>query len=252
MPEHKLPRKAIQKLEPVRIFEQAVDQIRDLILSGELEVGQKLPTEMELSKLLNVGRSSVREALRVLEAEGLVEVRRGSGTYVTSNQPLNNHTIDLREWLKLREETLEQVLEVRESIEGLAAGLAAERATPEQIQQIWEISLSFSDKLKHIDEHTAIQTSVFNELSQLDAAFHLQISQASGNDIANEIISHIIPAFQESNKAVLYLYRTALLAKEEHKQIAMSIQTRNSQAAEAAMRHHIQRVRQDILQAIGN
>lgn len=250
MQDNPLSRKSIQKVEPVRIFEQAVDQIRDLILSGQLEIGEKLPTEMELSKLLNVGRSSVREALRVLEAEGLVEVRRGSGTYVTNNRPFNSHSVDLRQWLKLREESLEQVLEVRESIEGLTAGMAAERATPDQVQKILEISQAISEQLREIDENSANQAEFFQELSQLDVNFHLQISQASGNDIANEIINHIIPAFQESNRAVIYLYRKALLMDKEHREIALAIQARDRQAAEAAMRHHIQRVRQDILQAI--
>ena len=126
----------IRKVEPVRIFEQAVDQIRSLVLNGELSLGDKLPTEMELSKLLNVGRSSVREALRVLEAEGLVEVRRGSGTYITRNHRCNNRSNDLVQWLLLREESLEQVFEVRESIEGLSAGIGAKHATPEQVQKI--------------------------------------------------------------------------------------------------------------------
>ncbi len=84
---------------------------------------------MELSKLLDVGRSSVREALRVLEAEGLIEVRRGSGAYVCLSPPFNNHTGELAQWLHNREQTLEQVLEVRESIEGLTAALAAGHAS---------------------------------------------------------------------------------------------------------------------------
>ncbi len=250
MQENLPPRKVIQKVEPVRIFEQAVDQIRDLILKGELAVGEKLPTEMELSKLLNVGRSSVREALRVLEAEGLVEVRRGSGTYVTSNRPMNNHSIDLRQWLKLREDTLEQVLEVRESIEGLTAGLAAERATPEHILKIGEFTDLISQKISQMDENGGNHDEFFDELSRLDVAFHLQISQAAGNDIAAEIINHIIPTFQESNRAVIYLYRKALLMDSEHREICNAIQAHDSLGAEAAMRHHIQRVRQDILQAI--
>jgi GntR family transcriptional repressor for pyruvate dehydrogenase complex len=243
-------RRTIQKVEPVRIFEQAVDQIRNLILSGELEIGEKLPTEMELSRLLNVGRSSVREALRVLEAEGLVEVRRGSGTYVTRNQPITSRAMDLKQWLKLREETLEQVLEVRESIEGLTAGLAAQHSTPEQIEVIEDILKSTSQNLRKMDENGDNHEEYYDELSRLDSAFHLQISQASGNDIANEIINHIIPSFQESNRAVIYLYRKALLMESEHREILEAIRAQDRRAAEISMRRHIQRVRQDILGVI--
>ena len=106
--------KEFQKLEPVRVFEQVVQQIRELIVSGELQVGDKLPPEQELERQLSVSRSSIREALRVLEAEGLVEVRRGSGTYITSSTGRNRSRDEVANWLEQREEFLVQELEVRE------------------------------------------------------------------------------------------------------------------------------------------
>lgn len=240
---------SIQKVEPVRILEQAVDQIRNLIRSGELEPGEKLPTEMELGRLLDVGRSSVREALRVLEAEGLVEVRRGSGTYVSTAQKLSNHNGELAQWLHNREQTLEQVLEVRESIEGLTAALAASRASKEQLEKMSALVSEFNQKIKDINEDTSFSENLFDELARLDAAFHLEISNASGNDIAAEIINHILPAFNQSNKTVIYLYRKALLADKEHLRILQAIQAGDKDLAEKTMRQHIQRVRKDVTDA---
>jgi GntR family transcriptional repressor for pyruvate dehydrogenase complex len=67
----------------VRLFEQAVDQIKELIMEGELQPGDKLPSETHLSRELDVSRSSIREALRALESQGIIEVRSGAGAYVT-------------------------------------------------------------------------------------------------------------------------------------------------------------------------
>ncbi len=75
----------LQKVAPVRIFEQAVEQLRELIMTGRLLPGDRLPTEQELCRQLSIHRSTVREALRVLEAEGLVECG-GYGRYVIDNQ----------------------------------------------------------------------------------------------------------------------------------------------------------------------
>jgi len=74
-----------RQARPVRLFEQAVDQIKKLIISGHLRPGDKLPSENELSHLLNVSRSSVREALRALESNGLIQVKSGAGAYVSDD-----------------------------------------------------------------------------------------------------------------------------------------------------------------------
>ncbi len=233
----------LQKIAPFRVFEQAVEQIRELISAGTWVPGQRLPTEQDLSIQLNVSRSSVREALRVLEAEGLVEVKRGSGTYVCEPRANRRMGSDLARWLEQREETIEQVLQVRESIEGLSASLAANHATNNEIEDIQAILTNQITKVNElVDENERIK-----ELAILDAAFHIAISTASGNDIAEEIISHILPAFNESNKAVLYLSRRAPRMIKEHGEIMAALKARDSAAAEKAMREHIRRVREEIV-----
>ncbi|MCK4897409.1 MAG: FadR family transcriptional regulator, partial [Anaerolineales bacterium] len=125
-----------QKLSSIRVFEQAVEQIRELILSGAFTPGEKLPAEQELSRQLDVSRSSIREALRVLEAEGIIEVKRGAGAFVASNPFQNAIRSEYVRWLAKREESLIQLLQVRESMEGLTAGLAASRADKEVIEKL--------------------------------------------------------------------------------------------------------------------
>ena len=122
-----------RKLAPVRIFEQVVNQIRDMILNGVFHPGDKLPSEQELERQFSVSRSSIREALRVLEYDGFVEVRRGSGTFVADYAERRNGRIEVARWLEKREDTLQEVLQVREYLEGLNASLAASKADKEKI-----------------------------------------------------------------------------------------------------------------------
>jgi GntR family transcriptional regulator, transcriptional repressor for pyruvate dehydrogenase complex len=235
----------LQKLAPVRIFEQAVEQIRALISSGALTVGEKLPPEQELSKQLGVSRSSVREALRVLEAEGSIEIRRGSGAFISVRPaPGRNLRGELLQWLGQREETLEQVLEVRESIEALTASLAARSASPEALEEIRSI----------VEEQEKLSQGLngngdlgIDALARLDGLFHLAVSSAGGNDIAHEIIRHMILAFNESNKAVLYLGHRVEKMQSEHRQILAALEARDANAAAEAMRAHIQQVKKVIL-----
>ena len=127
------------KLTSFRIFEQIVDQIREPIVSGELQPGDKLPPEETLKKQFNVGRSSIREALRVLEFEGLVEVRRGSGTFVTNYSTQNNRRIEVAQWLEQHEDKLRDLLQLREYLEGLSAALVARSHTSETIDTLEKI-----------------------------------------------------------------------------------------------------------------
>ncbi|MHC1781867.1 MAG: FadR/GntR family transcriptional regulator [Anaerolineaceae bacterium] len=240
------PSPRMQKLFPVRIFEQAVEQIQDLISAGELTGGQRLPPEQELSRQLGVSRSSVREALRVLESEGTVEIRRGSGTFIATRPTQGNRRGELKHFLEVREETLEQVLEVRESIESLAASLVASNASPEAlagIRAIVEEQTALLEKWLEAEDDLDIDA-----LARLDGLFHMAVSNASGNDIVHEIVNHLIPAFNESNKAVLYLGKRAKKMEHEHHDILAALESRDASAAEAAMRVHIQHVMKEILE----
>lgn len=234
----------LQKVVPVRIFEQAVEQIRELIVNGDISPGQKLPTEQELCRQLNTSRSSVREALRVLEAEGLIEVKRGSGAFVSDPPKIKQSRNEIMQWLSAHEQTLEQVLEVRESIEGLTAALAAQRATETTLTEIRAI---LDEQKRLIQQISESQDENYDALANLDAAFHLAISSASGNDIANEIVSQIVPAFTQSNKVVLYVSQRMHKTEMEHLAIYQALVSKDPASAEKAMREHIGRVRKEII-----
>lgn len=234
----------LQKVAPVRIFEQAVQQLRELILTGQLLPGDRLPTEQVLCRQLSISRSTVREALRVLEAEGLVEVRRGMGTYVIEQPTVVQPAGEVRQWIENHREAIEQVLQVRESIETTTACLAAQRANSETLEELEKVLLDQNEQIAHIRRSGEEN---YDRLALLDAAFHMAVASASGNDLMVEVISHILPAFNQSNKAVLYVTGQMDTMATEHHSIVAAIQTGDCAAAAQAMRLHIQRVKETVM-----
>lgn len=236
-----MPKLDLHEVRRVRVFEHAVNQIRAVIESGDLKPGDRLPTEQDLSQDLDVSRSSIREALRVLEAEGLIEVRRGAGAFVAPRTSWKDATRStVAAWIGQRHESLQQLLEVREYIEGLTARLAAASAEPALIQTLEEI----------VEEQASCcpDGQDVDLIAELDNRFHLAISSASGNDIADEIINHILPSFNESNKAMIFAGQRAESIVKEHRAIVEAIADQDGVEAERAMRSHIKQVQSVIHQ----
>lgn len=231
----------LTKVKHIRVFEQAVEQLRSAILGGEFGPDNRLPTEQELGVLLGVGRSTVRETLRVLEAEGLITVRRGSGAYVATEATLNATRGSVLRWLAQRQETVQQILQVRESIEGLTARLTAQMASTDTLAQLRQIVAEMTTLSE--DENAAKNA---DQLADLDVQFHLVVSAASGNDIAHEIVSHIVPAFSRANRAVLWVGWRIKESVREHDGILRAIEAGNLIDAENLMREHVVRVYNDL------
>jgi len=117
------------------IVNTIADEIRRQVASGELRPGARLPNERELARHFDVSSPTVREAMRVLQTMGIVEVRHGSGTYVTANaQPLVERS--LHTLVQLENVTLEQVLEVRLALRDQLARAAVERATDDELDAL--------------------------------------------------------------------------------------------------------------------
>lgn len=236
----------LKEITPVRVFEQAVDQLRTLIENGQIQVGEKLPSEKELCAALNTSRTSIREALRVLEAEGLVESRKGVGTFVSSRSFWMSSRNEIVALIRQRGEALRQILEVREYMEGLSARLAAESTTSDLIL---ELSQMIDQLSEWVNQEEVID---MDSVAQLNLRFHLAISRASRNDIVHEILLHILPSFSESNKAILYVEQSLSRQLDEHRRVFEAIRDGNPDEAEFAMRAHVKHVRQEVMNMVSN
>lgn len=203
-----------------------VDKIIDLIESKELLPGERLPSEQELMKELNVGRGTIREAIKSLVSRNIVEIRRGVGTFVAENtgvvqDPLGFSFIDNKNKL------VKDSMDVRLLLEPSIAKWAARNATESEILEIVELS-------------NKIETAILNgeDYSDLDVEFHTKIAISS----RNLVVENLIPILN-TNIRTLIDVRHAVLKEHtilSHKKIAYAIQKRDEGMAEQLMKEHIE------------
>jgi len=162
-----------EKVRPRRLADIIVDQLEDLVLSGRLEPGDRLPGERELAERLEVSRPSLREAIGVLEAKGLLESRHGGGTFVCDVLGASI-TDPLLRLIATRPQAAGDVLELRHALEETAARHAAERATPEDLAAI-------EDALHALQTACERVPPMPEEEARADSAFLMAIARASHN-----------------------------------------------------------------------
>ncbi len=163
-----------QRLEEVQIHgvsDAISEQILRLISSGALRPGDALPPQRQLASQLGVSLSSLREALRGLAAIGVIEIKRGCGTYVCNHAA--SALVKQFDWaLLLQEEETRELFEARRVIEVSVAGYAAQRATPAQVENLQALGRAMMASWQARDMRT---------LEQQDLRFHLSIAEAAGN-----------------------------------------------------------------------
>lgn len=168
---------------PAGLVDHAIEQLRQSIASGEWPVGTRIPTEPGLAAALGVGRNTVREAVRALAHSGILEVRRGDGTYVRATSEISG-ALSRMCGSKLRE-----VLQVRRCLEVEGARLAAAARTDADIAELREL-LARRDAL-----HGSADRA---EFSQADAQLHLAVVRASHNQVLIELYRGLSEAVTES------------------------------------------------------
>ena len=189
-------------IKPKKVSSQIAEQIRSSILNGEFSPGDKLPPERELAEMFGVSRPSVREALNILAAAGLVESYQGGGTLVKSLVETATGS-PLSELIKIEQERALDVIEVRKCMEGWTSYYAAQRALPEDLRRLESIVAEMQRNLEGIKPS-----------QDLDAHFHIVIAQATHNIVWLHMMQSIFDAMKEFQKSV---WRAVYLTQEDHK-----------------------------------
>ncbi|WP_280436395.1 FadR/GntR family transcriptional regulator [Nocardia carnea] len=211
------------------LAEQAADLLLARIRAGEWPLGHKLPGETTLAAQLGVGRSTLREAVRVLAGKGVLASRQGAGVFVTA--------LDIPEdWdIVLRRATIAAVLEARIAIEAEAAALAAHRRTPADLRAIRR-ALSV-----RAAEHRRIA-----DLVDADTAFHRAVIVAAHNDILTQLFDTFLPRSRAAMIDMLHL--RPMPAPDEdhaaHERLAEAIAARDPAAAATYSRAHLQTIKE--------
>ena len=218
-------------IKPKKVSSQIADQIRSSILAGEFSPGDKLPPERELTELFGVSRPSVREALNILAAAGLVESYQGGGTVVKSLVETTTGST-LSELIKMESERALDVIEVRKGMECWTAYYAAQRALPEDLRKLEAIIF---DMERNLDG--------FKPSQDLDAHFHVVIAQATHNIVWLHLMQTIFDAMKEFQQSV---WRAVYLTGDDHKilyqhhrEVYDAIRSKNPDQARDAMLKHL-------------
>ncbi|GAB3618244.1 FadR/GntR family transcriptional regulator [Okibacterium endophyticum] len=226
---------AWEPVQRIRTYEQVMAQIEERILDGRLKAGDHLPSERELAVSLGVSRPSLRESLRVLEALGVVEIKRGGGSdggAVLLSTPGDGMVNLLKLQIALAHFSWQDVLETRLSLEAWSVEEAAYRADPNDHQELSAI-------LDRMDD-PAIDSAEFN---RLDAAFHMRIAESTGNALTSHFMGSLRTAI---HRQMVQMYaeledwrKTAETVRAEHRSILNAVVDGEGKSAAELVKKHI-------------
>jgi GntR family transcriptional repressor for pyruvate dehydrogenase complex len=219
--------KAIQR---VPIVQQVADGIKELITDTDFQEGDKLPTEKALCEMMGVGRGTVREAFRLMQSTGMVEIRPGRGAFVASKHEIPNANV--LEWFINNETLVRDIVEVRVALEPLAARLMAQRCTQENLDHLERIHKRFL-KAATLDDRA--------EMAKQDARFHSYIIGKSGNYLMETISQKLEERIQMYCEKTFCVEKNMENAITPHSEILRAIRERDPEESERQMRAHLNR-----------
>lgn len=214
-------------VESRRLYQQIADQIRDLIERGGYEIGTRLPPERDLAQQLGVSRPSLREALIALDVEGRVEVRSGSGVFVSA-VPQEPVARPAQAW----GDSPSQLMEARSVIEGEVVIQACARITEAPLRELRGLLQGMQAEIQR--RRVPVE---------LDRQFHLTLAEAAGNAVLARLVGTL---FDERHSPIsakissrFESTRTWKAALMEHEAILKAVEARDPIAAQSAMRAHL-------------
>lgn len=222
-------------LQPSRLFVQMAEQIRERILQNEIQIGDRLPNERELAEQFGVSRTVVREAIKTLEKEGLVQVQPGRGTFVVygTGQAIRDSLHNLIRFNQPNDWSY--LTEVREIMEPAIASLAAERASLEQIADLEKSVIIMDEFISNAEKYI-----------QADNDFHLTLAKATNNTLLISLFEPIVGLLTEQRKKIFYTESAPQRGQHHHKRILEAIRRGDSVASYQACLEHLKQVKEDI------
>ena len=215
---------------------QVIEQIKELLVKGELKRGDRLPPERQLADMLGVSRPSLREALRALEYAGMLETRVGEGIFVVDGDSIMMNNLLMLHLIK--QYALEEMIEVRKVLETSNVRFAVLRARDEDLAA-----------LKEILEQSRGQIANKAAFIKSDYAFHQAIAVASGNSILATMLQTMRTMMSDFNSQLLTSQEGRQQVYAHHKKIVEAILNRDEKAAQDAMFLHLENVVQSMKKA---
>lgn len=232
----------LQPVQTKRASEEIYNQIRQLILDGEIHPGERLPSERKMMEMMHRSRPTIREAMRMLEREGYIKIYSGSSGAVVQELNVDNAVQSLETIIQMKGMTIEEILEFRCLTECEAARLAAKRRTDEDLERIKTIIQRSESTIGNAEEFMAC-----------DMEFHVAVAEASQNsmysimlqvcrNVLGKSLTEILNRGKKSTQKVRYE-----LILDVHRKIYMAVKNQKEEEAAKWMTTHLINAESDIL-----
>src|SRR6266478_8785217 len=219
-----------------RLYEQIVQQIEESILKGVLKPGDQLSAERELAQRFGVSRTAVREAVKALREKGLVEAYSGRGTFITNGtSQAIRQSLDLMSRIG-QQEGLAHLAELRQILEPEIAALAATRIEDQLLATMREAVATMDRSLHDPDAYI-----------EADLDFHLALAEAAANPLILSLLDSIVGLLREQRRRIFEVDGGPARGQFHHKRVLEAIEQRDPEKTRAAMRDHLEQVREDSL-----
>lgn len=218
----------VTPIKKINVAEQAINKIYELVKEKNLKEGDKLPPERELVKILEISRSSLREAIRALEMIGVINVTQGRGMVIESSKISNSIIKPLAFSIILNKNTFLELFEARKLIEVECAGLAAERVTTPELKKVKEI---YNQLIKH--QHNR-EKSIKYEIK-----LHEEITEIAKNNILGDILSSIKKLLRESRDTTVPSQGVTLKTINFHEKLIQVFEAKDASKARKLMFEHL-------------
>ncbi|QZY54364.1 FadR/GntR family transcriptional regulator [Crassaminicella profunda] len=219
--------------DKVLLSEKVANNVKNLIIDNELQPGDKLPNEIQLSKILNVSRSTVREAIKILVSRNILEIKRGKGTFVCEKPGIATDPLGVT--FMNKKDLLLYLFETRLIIEPEIAALAAKRATEKNVKALEEAFVKMKKDILEGKDHT-----------ETDMDFHNIIAKSSQNPIIKRIVPIINDSIKEGYLETKDIPESGEKVISYHEKVLEAIKNKDEKAARQHMKEHVENGMQEI------
>lgn len=223
------------------VYEKVIAELKKGILHGDLKPGDKLPSERELAAMLGVSRTSLREALRLLEVSGVVSIRHGQGIFIANNDP-DEYMKKFISHIFVDEKKIEELFQIRRIIETQAAVWACQNGTDEQLKEIYNLV----HETIYILENS-LKGDFLVVLAKQDGKFHRLLAEAANNSVLENIMDNLLDLLADSRARAATIQGRPKKSLKEHLKIAEALVLRDQEMAKKAMLEHLEGVERDVL-----
>ncbi|SMB99974.1 transcriptional regulator, GntR family [Thermanaeromonas toyohensis ToBE] len=226
--------------DPRSVYHRVVDEIKTRIFEGRLKPGDRLPAERELAEMLGVSRTSVREALKMLAAEGLVKIKHGQGAFIAEQDP-DDYLQQFARRIFVNPKTIKDLFEIRKTLEPAAAAWAAERGTDRELEELATLIRQTKENLQHLP------SGRLSLLARHDSQFHYNLAKATGNTVLVRIVESLMDLLADIRSRALSIPGRGEASVEEHSVIVEALLRRDPEAASIAMLRHLKNVERQVV-----